>query len=425
MTLFFYVSLAIFFLSYGLIMTERLPRTCIALGGGLIMIAAGIITQEEAVAIYIDFNTLGLLLGMMTIVAIMRRTGIFEALAVWAARVSGGKPPRLMVLLALFTAGASSLFDSVTAVLLLVPVLFSLGRTLDIEPYPFLIMTIIMSNIGGTALMIGNPPNVMIGSATHLSFNDFFVHLLPIVVLNMAVVIPVLLVVYRRMLFDLTVQPERLRQLDYRREIKDAPLLRRCLIVLAITIIGFVFHQVLHLESATIAMAGAAVLLLLSRIEPAEIFAELEWDTIFFFLGLFVLVGGLEGSRVITALARYAMDVTGGDTQFASFFILWMAALASAFVDNIPFTATMIPLIQEMQGLLPLPETALWWSLAMGACFGGNGTLVGASPNLIVAGIAAKEGCPISFRGYLKIGFPIMVLTLILSQAYLYLRYFW
>lgn len=420
----FYVSLAIFVITYGVIMSERLPRTYVAMAGGLAMVLAGFMTQDEAVVHYIDFNTLGLLLGMMMIVAVTRRSGVFEAMAVWAAKVTKGSPSLLLVLLSLITAVASSLFDSVTAVLLLAPMTLSLSRTLDLDPYPYLIMEVLMANIGGTALMIGNPPNVMIGSATGLSFTDFFFNLMPVVVLNMAVVIPLLLFLYRKDLQKGKVNPFIIARLDYKKEIKDQRLLVLCLSVLAATIAGFIFHHALGLDSATIALSGAVVLMLLARIAPGDVFAEVEWDTIFFFLGLFILVGGIEAAGVITAMARWAMTVTGGDVQQGSFLILWLAALASAFVDNIPFTATMIPLLQEMQSMLPMPVEALWWSLAIGACFGGNGTLVGASPNLIVAGIAAKDGYPISFLGFMKRGLPLMILTILISQVYVYVRYF-
>ena len=421
----FYLAIAIFVITYAGIMLEKIPRTYVALAGGLAMIFLGLLTQDDALRKYIDFNTLGLLVGMMMMVGVIRKCGIFEALAIWATKITRARPMILLALLSVITAIASSLFDSVTAVLLLAPMSITLARRMEIEPYPFLIMEILISNIGGTALMIGNPPNVMIGSATGLTFNAFFMNLAPGVVLTMLVIVPILAFIYRR---DLTMKKplraEQLQALDPLSEIKDWSLLYKSLIVMAITILGFVLHSVIHSPTAGLAMAGATVLMVLSGTDVEEAMAYVQWDTLFFFMGLFVLVGGLEEAGVIDALAHAALTVTDGDLLVSASLIMWLAAIASAFVDNIPFTATMIPVITQLQQLMGSQADVLWWSLALGACYGGNGTLIGASPNLIIASLAGQEGYRISFLRFMKLSFPLMLLSVLVAQVYIYARYF-
>lgn len=419
----FYAAIAVFIGTYGLIMAEKIPRSYVSLVGGLIMVLAGFVTQKEAVSRFIDFNTIGLLVGMMIMITIIRQSGIFEATAVWAAKITKGKPKTLLVVLAIITAVASSVFDSVTAVLLLAPMTISLSKRLRIKPYPFLIMEILISNIGGTALMVGNPPNVMIGSATGLSFNEFFLNLAPGVLLTMIVIVPLLLLIYRKDL-EGNASAQELAKLNVRKEIRNMKLLKKSLIILGLTILGFVSHSALGLESATIAMTGAVALLILSKTRPVEAFEYVEWDTLFFFIGLFVLVGGIEAAGVIEFLAKEALQFTQGNLEATTFLVLWLAAIVSAFVDNIPFTATMIPLIQEVQHLMGVHVDYLWWSLAMGACYGGNGTIIGASPNLIIAAIVSKEGYNLTFMNYFKVGFPLMLLSVLVSHFYLYVRYF-
>ena len=421
----FYLAIAIFVITYAGIMLEKIPRTYVALAGGLAMIFLGLLTQDDALRKYIDFNTLGLLVGMMMMVGVIRKCGIFEALAIWATKITRARPMILLALLSVITAIASSLFDSVTAVLLLAPMSITLARRMEIEPYPFLIMEILISNIGGTALMIGNPPNVMIGSATGLTFNAFFMNLAPGVVLTMLVIVPILAFIYRR---DLTMKKplraEQLQALDPLSEIKDWSLLYKSLIVMAITILGFVLHSVIHIPTAVLAMAGATVLMVLSGTDVEEAMAYVQWDTLFFFMGLFVLVGGLEEAGVIDALAHAALTVTDGDLLVSASLIMWLAAIASAFVDNIPFTAKMIPVITQLQQLMGSQADVLWWSLALGACYGGNGTLIGASPNLIIASLAGQEGYRISFLRFMKLSFPLMLLSVLVAQVYIYARYF-
>lgn len=396
----------------------------VAMTGGICMLLLGFLSQDAAIREAIDFNTLGLLIGMMILVAVTRRTGIFEAVAIWSATVTQGYPLRLLALLSIITAFASALLDNVTTVLLIVPVTITLTDKLQINPLPFLISEIIASNIGGTATLIGDPPNIMIGSATGLSFNAFAYHLAPISLLILVITMVVLVWVYRNDLQVAEEDRQSILKLDYREEIHDILLLKKSLAVLTLTIIGFALHGVLHIESATIALGGAMLLLLLSKDEPEEILLTVEWPTIFFFIGLFVLVGGLKSSGVITALAKWSLAATQGQLMETSLLVLWLSAIASAFIDNIPFVATMIPMLQEMAQLSGLDLEPVWWSLALGACLGGNGTLIGASANVVVAGIAEKNGVSLTFRHFFKIAFPLMLLSILLCHGYVYLRYF-
>ncbi|SEP40128.1 Na+/H+ antiporter NhaD [Propionispora vibrioides] len=420
----FWSSIAIFIIVYALIIGEQFHRMTVALTGGLLMLLTGFISQETALKEAIDFNTLGLLIGMMLLVTITRRTGVFEAIAIWAAHITGGYPLRLLALLSLITALASAFLDNVTTVLLTVPITLTLTDKLEINPLPFLISEIIASNIGGTATLIGDPPNIMIGSAAGLDFNSFLLQLAPISLLILLVTIGLLLLIYRQELQTTEENRLALLALNYRDEIKDQALLRKSLAVLSLTILAFMLHGTLHLESATVALTGAVVLLLISREEPEDVLLHVEWPTIFFFIGLFVLVGGLKATGVISALAKWSLTLTQGDILQTSLLVLWVSAIASAFIDNIPFVATMIPLLKEMGQLGGLALDPVWWSLALGACLGGNGTLIGASANVIVAGIAEKNGVLLSFRTYFKVAFPLMLVSILLSHLYIWLRYF-
>lgn len=420
----FWGSVVVFLLTYALIISEKIHRMVVATAGGMLMLLFGFLTQETALKDNIDFNTLGLLIGMMILVTITRRTGVFEAVAIWAAKITGGEPLRLMALLSLITATASAFLDNVTTVLLIVPVTLTLTDKLQVNPTPFLIAEIIASNIGGTATLIGDPPNIMIGSAVGLDFNAFVIHLTPVIIVILLATIALLLLIYRK---DLQVDEQNrqaLLQLNYRDEIKDWQLLRKSLVILGMTIVAFVLHGALHLESATVAFTGAILLMLVSREEPEDILLHIEWPTIFFFVGLFVLVGGLKATGVIGELAHWTLTVTHGDLLQTTLIVLWVSAIASAFIDNIPFVATMIPLILEMGQISGMNLDPLWWSLALGACLGGNGTLIGASANVIVAGIAEKNGISLTFNYYLKIAFPLMLVSIVISHIYLYWRYF-
>ncbi|OME67662.1 hypothetical protein BSK65_19160 [Paenibacillus odorifer] len=418
-------AIGIFLLIYGLIISEKIHRTILAMLGAIVMVAMGIVDQETALH-HIDFNTIGLLVGMMMIVGITAETGLFKYAAVKSAKLAKGKPRRILIALFVVTAVASAFLDNVTTVLLMVPVTFSITRQLRINPLPFLMSQIIASNVGGTATLIGDPPNIMIGSAVkELTFMSFISNLTPVIIIIMLAYIPLLLLMFGKQIKSTPELQQSIMNMDEKAMITDHKLLRKCLIVLGFTIIGFFLHQALHLESATVALAGAFLLLLLTGGEHMleKAFHSVEWITIFFFIGLFVLVSGLVETGVIAELAAKAIDLTGGDVLMSSMMILWVSAIASAFLDNIPFVATMIPLIQEMGQMGITNLEPLWWSLALGACLGGNGTLIGASANLIVAGLAGKEGYPITFMKYLKVGFPLMLLSIVISSIYLYLRY--
>ncbi|WP_340394638.1 ArsB/NhaD family transporter [Paenibacillus sp. FSL E2-0177] len=418
-------AIGIFLLIYGLIISEKIHRTILAMLGAIVMIAMGIVDQETALQ-HIDFNTIGLLVGMMMIVGITAETGLFKYAAVKSAKLAKGKPKRILIALFVITAVASAFLDNVTTVLLMVPVTFSITRQLRIHPLPFLMSQIIASNVGGTATLIGDPPNIMIGSAVkELTFMAFISNLTPVIIIIVLAYIPLLLLMFGKQIKTTPELQQSIMDMDEKVMITDHKLLRKCLIVLAITIAGFFLHQALHLESATVALAGAFLLLLLTGGEHMleKAFHSVEWITIFFFIGLFVLVSGLVETGVIAELAAKAIEITNGDVLMSAMMILWVSAITSAFLDNIPFVATMIPLIQEMGNMGISNLEPLWWSLALGACLGGNGTLIGASANLIVAGLAGKEGYPITFMKYLKVGFPLMLLSIVISSVYLYLRY--
>ncbi|MCL6479223.1 MAG: ArsB/NhaD family transporter [Peptococcaceae bacterium] len=413
----------IFLLTYAMIIAEKIHRTVVALAGAAIVILAGIISQEQAVEA-IDFNTIGLLVGMMIIVGITRHTGVFEYLAVVAARLSKGEPIAIMISLSTITAVLSAFLDNVTTVLLIVPVTFAIANELKINVMPFLIAEVVASNIGGTATLIGDPPNIMIGSATGLGFMDFVIALTPVVV-----VIHIATMIWLKFLYgkQMAAEPElkkKIMMMDANEQIKDTRLLKKSLFAIGVTILGFFLHQYLHLESATVALSGATLLLLLTRDEPEHALAAVEWPVIFFFVGLFIIVGALEHVGIIEAIARKSLEITGGAMVPTGLLILWLSAIASAFVDNIPFVATMIPLIQDMGRLGGITDlNPLWWSLSLGACLGGNGTLIGASANVVVAGMAEKRGVVITFIHFTKVAFPMMIMSIIISTFYLLLSF--
>lgn len=418
------LAIGIFIMTYGLIISERIHRTIVAMLGGGCIVLFGVVGQETALE-HIDFNTLGLLVGMMIIVSITAETGVFKYVAIWAAKKVKGAPLSILIALSLITAIGSAFLDNVTTVLLMVPITFSITRQLNITPMPFLISEILMSNIGGTATMIGDPPNIMIGSAVpSLTFDKFITNLAPIVVVVLVITLLILMALYRRELMVDQATRQRILNLNEKDEINNVGLMVKSLFIMFLTIIGFFLHQLIHLESATVALLGAFLLLFLSGEHFLEKSLEkVEWPTIFFFVGLFVLVSGLEVTGVIKQVASFVIQLTGGNEAATAFLILWLSAVASAFVDNIPFVATMIPLIKQIGELGIGQIEPLWWSLSLGACLGGNGTLIGASANLIVAGLASKEGYKISFVNYFLVGFPLMVISILISMVYIYFRY--
>lgn len=416
------VGLVIFALTYSAIISEKLDRTAVALLGAAFMLIFKVVEQEVAFEA-IDLNTIGLLIGMMIIVSILKRTGIFQYLAIKTAKLSKGDPWKVVLLFSIITAISSALLDNVTTILLIAPVTLVITDTLGVNPIPFLVPEILAANIGGTATLIGDPPNIMIGGATELGFMDFLTNLFPVVFVIFIVTIFILKIIYKD---GMTVEEKNKRKingLDESKTIKDALLLKKSLFVLAMTMAGFMLHQSLGLESATVAVFGASLLLLISKLEPEEILMEVEWPTIFFFSGLFILVGALEELGVINYMAVKLMDFTKGDLYVTTMLVLWISAIASSFLDNIPFVATMIPLIQNIESMSATSVTPLWWALALGACLGGNGTLVGATANVIVGGILERHGNRLTFVNYMKIGFPLMLISIIISAIYLSVFY--
>ena len=415
------VAGGIFVVAYALIATEKLDRTLVALAGGLLMIALGILDQHEAFAA-IDFNVIFLLAGMMILARSAARTGLFEAIALWAVRRGGHHPFGLLVILALITAGLSAFLDNVTTVVLLAPVAISVARTLKVNPVPFLVALILASNIGGTATLIGDPPNILIGSAAGLGFMDFLVNLAPVVLIILVAFVGIMWAFFA---VPLKPPPERFfvtLPMDPVDAIHDWGLLARALVVLALTLVGFMLHGLLGLEVATVALLGATALMLISDLEPRETLREIEWPTLFFFFGLFILVEGIVKVGIVTDIAEAIVAASGGHESVAALAILWFSAGASAIVDNIPYTATAIPIVDRLVQS-GLSADALWWSLALGACLGGNLTIVGASANIVVANTAAREDHPIRFGEFLKYGAAVVAASMVISTLYVWVRY--
>lgn len=427
----YYFAIAIFLITYAIIISEKINRAVIALFGAAVMIIFGIVDLHKAFTHHIEWGTITLLIGMMILVDITSKSGFFQYMAIKAAKLAKGRPIRILVMLSSLTGILSAFLDNVTTVLLVAPVTFSITRMLQVNPVPYLISEVLLSNIGGTATLIGDPPNIMIGSANkHLDFNAFLLNLTPIVLLIAAVTIALLAWIYRKQLKTDEKLISKLMNVNDADYIKDAKLLKKSVSILALTILGFILHSVIHVDAAVIAMTGAVILMLVAvpEHEIEDVFASVEWVTIFFFAGLFILVGGLVDIGLIKSLAEKVLEITGGDISVAAYFILWLSGIASATIDNIPFVATMIPLIKDMAvGMGLSPDAAqievLWWALSLGACLGGNGTLIGASANVIVAGIASREGHGFSYMDFLKIGAPLTLIALLLSHAYLFVRY--
>lgn len=415
------IAIVIFLVTMAAIMTEKLHRTVAAVAGALLLILTGVLSVESGFS-YVDLNTLGVLIGMMLFVAVVKNSGIFEYIAIKAAKIAKGRPWPLMVLFALITAVLSAFLDNVTTVLLIGPMTLAITSMLRINPIPFFMTQIMASNIGGTATLIGDPPNIMIGSAAGLSFTDFITNTGVAVLFVLAATIVCFYFIYGR---KLHVEPEAMDsilQLDENKAIKDRSLLIKSVVMILLVVFGFVFHSQLHLESCTIALTAAAVMLLIGRQDVEEIVAGVEWTTILFFTGLFIVVGGLQETGVIQILANGLMDLTEGHMTLTILLILWVSAIVSSFLDNIPFVATLIPLILTMQSS-GVDVTPLWWAVSLGACLGGNGTLIGASANVVLSGISNRHGFPITFSSYFKVGFPLMLVSVAISTVFLLLRF--
>lgn len=435
----FWAATAIFIAAYGLIISERIHKTVVAVLGAGVVLVLGILDQHEAFhmeELGIDWNVIFLLISMMIIINLMRPTGIFEYIAIKSAKVAGAEPFRILVVFAVVTAILSAFLDNVTTVLLITPVTLLIADALEVDPLPYLISCALASNIGGTATLIGDPPNIMIASKAKLDFMAFIYHLTPVVIILMLCYLAAIRLIWKKRLVTTPVLQRKILNMNERAAIKDPFLLKKALFVLGLVLIGFTFHSALHLEPATVALFGAGLMMLMSRThEPHHLLAEVEWPTIFFFIGLFVMVGAVVKVGLISWLSAQMLQLTHGNLFATSMLVLWFSAVASAIVDNIPYVATMNPLIIDMAKQIWPHETGLqllqhvelmpiWWSLALGACLGGNATAIGASANVIVVGFAEKAGNPISFLRFMAYGVPITLMTVAISTLYVWLRYY-
>jgi Na+/H+ antiporter NhaD/arsenite permease-like protein len=415
------VAVATFLIVLAVIASERVHRTKIALlGAAVVVLFVGDFTQEAAIE-SIDFNTIGLLAGMMILVYLTQQTGIYDWVAVRAGQISGGRSLGVVLALAGTTAILSAFLDNLTTILLIVPVTFLLADALDIDPIPLIVIEIIASNIGGTATLIGDPPNIIIAGATDLSFNSFIVNLAPIAFLTLLVVIPLLYLWYRPRLQVEEKNRHFVMDLDAAASIRDHDELRRTVPVLIATIIAFFAHQALHVEPATVALTGAAVALMVTKIDLEEALARIEWPTLFFFVALFVIVGALEETGAIDEVASAVEDVTGGNRTAELMGTIWISAVGSGVVDNIPFTTAMLPVVEQLQG--PGGDDAYWWALSLGACFGGNATIIAAGANVAASGLAQRAGKPIGFVQFLKVGIPVTIVSILMASGYVLVRY--
>lgn len=415
------IAILVFLLAISLLVTDKLHRATVAITGGVALLLLKVLTVEEAID-YIDFNTIGVLVGMMIFVGVVKYSGLFEYVSIRTAKIARGKPWRIMLLFTIVTACLSAFLDNVTTVLLVGPMVISICRILDLDPVPFLMTQIVASNIGGTATLIGDPPNIMIGSEAGLSFVDFLLNTGPAVVLIMVAVLIMLWIAYGRKFHISKEAQMQIMLLDEEKTIVDKKLMHKSIIVMILLAVGFLTHSSLGLESSAIALAGAAVMLLIGKQNVDEIIAEVEWTTIVFFTGLFVIVGGLVKTGIIDMLSHDMIELTHGSPILMMLLLLWGSAILSSFLDNIPFVAALIPMIlaMESQGVNVTP---LWWAISLGACLGGNGTLIGASANVVLSGISGRQGHPITFHRFLKVGMPVMILSVIISTFYLLVRY--
>lgn len=420
------LALIIFVSSYVLIITEKVNRALVACFGGILMLLSGVLNLDNAFLQHIDWHTIVLLLSMMILVSITSKSGLFEYIAISLAKMVKGRPIPILIVISTLTAVGSALLNNVTTVLLIVPIVLTLTSMLNITAIPYLLSVIIASNIGGTATLIGDPPNLMIGQAvSHLSFNDFLIHLGPVVLIIYVTVMTGIAFLYRDRLKVGEQEKIDLMRVDQTKYLLKKGLLFKSVTVLTMTTIGFIIQPLLHVELTSIAMAGAVLLMLLTSEDESteDVFQAIEWVTIFFFVGLFMLVGGLKEVGLIDEIAKSIIYYTEGDVPRTSLLILWTSGILSGFVDNIPFVAAMIPVILEFQEYGMTNLDPLWWALALGACLGGNGTLIGASSNVIVAGLAMKAKQPFTFMDFLKVGVPTALISFIISSFYLYFRY--
>ena len=415
------VSIAVFVVVMFAIMTEKLHRSLAAIVGAMLVLALHVLPFDAAME-HIDFNTLGVLLGMMLFVSVVKLSGMFEFLAIKAARLAKGEPWKVMLLFVLLTAVLSAFLDNVTTVLLIGPMTLTVCKLLDVNPIPFFMTEILASNIGGTATLIGDPPNIMIGSAAGFTFFDFILYDAPAVVIILAAVLVVFYFLYGRKMQVNEEHRARIMELDEHAMIKNKRLLKQSYVMIGLVVVGFMAHGALGLESSVIALGAAGIIMLISGESIEEALANVEWTTLAFFAGLFVIVGAMAETGVIEMLAHALIDATGGNVFVTMLVLLIGSAVISSFLDNIPFVATMIPILLAMESS-GMDVTPLWWAVSLGACLGGNGTLIGASANVVLSDISKKNGHEITFVQFLKTGFPIMLLTVAIAGLYLVMRF--
>lgn len=415
------ISIVVFVVVMAVVISEKVHRATAALAGAVVLIVLGIVSFDTGME-HIDFNTLGVLVGMMMFVAVVKYSGIFEYLAVKSAKLAKGNPWVVMILFSLITAVLSAFLDNVTTVLLIGPVTLTVCRMLDINPIPFFITEIIASNVGGTATLIGDPPNIMIGSAAGLSFFDFLMFDGPAVLVMLALCIGIFYVLYGRKMHVGEKEKAAVMTLDETASISDPKLFKKSVIMIVLVAIAFIAHGAFHIEPSVIALGAAAVMLLISRTDIEKIINDVEWTTIGFFAGLFIVVGGMAETGVIEMMAHGLIDLTEGNLLITIVVLVWASAILSSFLDNIPLVATLIPIISTMQSS-GVDVAPLWWAISLGACVGGIGTLIGASANVVLASISTRNGHPITFMEYTKVGFPIMIVLTAVSCVYLILRF--
>lgn len=416
------ISIVIFLLVMVAIVSEKVHRAAASLAGAVILLVTHVLTVDSAIE-HVDVNTIGVLVGMMLFVAVVKNSGLFEYIAIKSAKLTHGKPWAIMAVFTIITAALSAFLDNVTTVLLVGPMTLAITSILKVNPVPFLLTQILASNMGGTATLIGDPPNIMIGSEAGLGFADFILNTAPAVVIIMAASLLCFYLMFGRKLKVSNDAMQAVMELDENRAIKDKSLLIKSVVMIGLVVIGFMFHSSLGMESCTIALLAAVIMMIVGKQDVEDVIMGVEWSTILFFIGLFVVVGGMEETGVIDQLATLLIGMTGGNMVLTMLIILWVSAIVSSFLDNIPFVATLIPMILAIQAESGMDVTPLWWALSLGACLGGNGTLIGASANVVLSGISNKNGYPITFMSYLKVGFPMMILSVAISMVYLLLRF--
>lgn len=415
------ISIVVFVVVIGLIMSEKVHRAAAALAGAVVLVFTGVMSGEKALS-YIDFNTIGVLVGMMTLVAVIRQSGLFEYVAIKAAKMVHGDPWKIMIAFILITAILSGILDNVTTVLLVGPMTIAIAKMLEINPVPFLMTQILASNVGGTATLIGDPPNIMIGSAAKLSFMDFLENTGLAVAFVIVFMIITMRFKYKKEIEVEGLDTSKIMNLDPNKSITDKPLLIKGVVVIGLVILGFIFHDKLGLESSVIALAAAAIMLIIGGTSVENAIQDVEWTTIAFFMSLFVVVGGLTETGVIKQMAAVVIEKTAGHPVMMMLILLWASAILSSFLDNIPFVATLIPLVLALKAD-GMDVEPLWWAISLGACLGGNGTMIGASANVVLSDISTKHGYPITFKSYLRVGMPFMIGSVFISMVFLLVKY--